>query len=276
MTDLLKDKSPKVTILVGSLIFVLGASIVAVTMYRDPSPDNSGVFGLMLALCGAVLAAYSLNIADRQRLIQTEVGKLSDRILQLGEKNELGLVELAGDASIYDYTDIIAQPKTLTIVLNHGQTWVSVHIERLRKRFADPTKETTFFVIHPESPLVPIVARKGNTEPSVILAKLRETISLLREIKGPQSRVNIYGHFLYNTYSACIGDKEAVVTAYFLSRGARTVPVFRFADVGSECVFRELVDDIKKLKLDSAYIGPSEFEALEQQPENVIPILKSV
>lgn len=259
----------------GVIIFIIGFSVLVWNAVNIPGAEATGMFGLLLAWSGAAALIYYFNIANRNYVIQSEFAKLQENIGSAGGMNELGLVEIRKDSTIYDYTDIIIKPRNLVIILNHGQTWVSLHIDRLRKRLSDPTKETTFFFVHPNSPLVSAVARKASMEPSAFVGKVNETVARINEIKHPQTKVNIYGHYLYNTYSACIGDTEAVITPYYISRGIRTVPSFRFADIGDECVFRELVEDAKRLKLDAAHIEVPASANSTADITKIVPISKS-
>jgi len=275
MKQRLIELSPKVALIVGCCGLGLGFTVLVWLTLSSPSPATIGVLGLLLASFGALVIVYSLNTFSRQSLFQRELEKVREGLIRAGERNALGLVEIGNDASVYDYTNAIVKPDKLVILLNDGRTWVSVHRERLRKRFADASKETTIFLIHPNSPFVAVLARKGSTESESINNRIRETLGIIQEIKTQDSNIVIFGHYLYNTYAACIGDKEALVTPYFTSRGSRTVPVFRYEDIGPNCYFRSLLEDVERLKLDAAFLDSTMGDRSLSDTDNVIRMQQS-
>jgi hypothetical protein len=173
------------------------------------------------------------------------------------EYGRLGLTEIHADCTAFDYGPIIGDSMRLIVVLNDGRTWASVHRDRLRKRFSDGNKETVFIVVHPDSAMVEVLARKGCKEINVIGGRIRETVQLLEEIKNDDTKLEVLGHYLFNPHAIVIGDDAAVITPFFHSRGGRTVPAFKYQDVGQGCYFRELVKDVELLRIDAKDIRSS-------------------
>lgn len=164
--------------------------------------------------------------------------------------NSLGLVRILPDSDRLDYDRLIEQPRRLIVQLNDGRTWASVHHERLRRRLEDPAKDTTIFLVHPDSEIIPLLARKGSTDPEILRGKIKETLNILREVAGP-GNLEVLGHSLYNPHSLIMGDEDAVVIPYFTSRGSRSIPAFLYRATGGADYFSALESDLESLRVDS-------------------------
>ncbi len=163
----------------------------------------------------------------------------------------MGLKNITPDSTSYDYGPILLNSQRLVLLVNDGRTWLSVHRDKLRKRFADPNKETTVFLIHPDSHLVRVLARKGSSDVSSVQAKIIESVQLLTEIKTNTTKLEILGHDLFNPFSAVLGDNEAIVMPYFVSRGSRAVPAISYENNGPGCYFSMLEEDLEALRKDA-------------------------
>jgi len=168
----------------------------------------------------------------------------------------LGLIEVSIDGNYYDYTSLILESKNLKIVLNEGRSWVSRNLNLLRERFKNPNMETVFYLLHPDSPMLTVLARKVNSTPDDQRSKIADTIRLLNENKCPETKLRIYGHFLYNPYSLFLSEDFAIVVPYFISRARKTLNLFRFQDIDDAyCHHKELQLDLKELQNDSEDIS---------------------
>lgn len=235
------------------------------------------VLGILLALVGALLGGYCLMRGQvgmtsensgvdcgpgLSGQVESYVEKsvksvLADKLLLAFETGHLGLQSLVAESSGFDYGQIIQESRKLTIVLNDGRTWLSTQRERLRKRFADPSKETVVFLIHPRSAFVEVLARKGSKDARVIRERIMESVEMIEDISSGGGRVSVLGHFLFNPQSVVIGDGMAVVTPYYFGRGGRAVPAFVFKDAGEGSYVRLLTDDLELLLIDSEALKSS-------------------
>lgn len=254
------------------LILVPWSSAVAHTDYARWMV--SGVLltaGLLTALIATKLERLESGLVSglAARLSELENGLVRD-IGLTKEFSRIGLIEACADASTYDYGRIISESKKLVILLNDGRTWISVHRDRLRRRFADSAKETVVYLVHPDSPMVGVLARKAGRDVPALQGRIRETVEILNEIREPQTALEILGHHLFNPHSLVIGDDMAVLTPYFASRGGRTVPAFRFEDTGADCFLRDIVEDLERLRLDSASIAAIGSPAQTRQTPDVL------
>lgn len=178
-------------------------------------------------------------------------GAIVDAVSLSRGASNVGICEIVADSGLYDYDALFAQSQRLVIALNDGRTWLSVHRDRLRRRVQDTSKETTIFLIDPNSEMVGVLARKGSTTKNAIQARIAESVQLLSELVVPGAQLEVLGHSLFNPHAAVVGDNRALLTPYFASRGGRTVPVFCFEDSGPQSFFRQLRDDLEALRTDA-------------------------
>jgi hypothetical protein len=198
---------------------------------------------------------YVRATEESAQAILKSVERTSEAILErlsvADEAMRMGLSQIHPDASNFDYVPMIDNAARLTIVLNDGRTWVSHHAVKLRKRFLDPAKSTTFFFLHPDSPMQQVLARKYGSSEEILVAKLNETLVMLADMSSPHSNVEVFAHKLFNPHSVFVADSFILISPYFHSRTRRTVPALRFHDAGEGCFFREVSEDIEGLKLDA-------------------------
>lgn len=235
------------TLTVGIIICCVGLTLLTWLTFINFTVALTGI-ALFLAISGTALIAFQINTVRREEAIRRETGEIKRVFF---ENSPLGLVSVSTDASAHDYSELIISPRRLVIVLNDGRTWLSIHKERLRKRFSDPTKTTTIFLLHPRSEFLSTLAKKESTDVRNLQTKIYESLEIIASVRQSNQRLEVLGHHLYNTQSVVVGDAEAAVTPYFLSRGGRTVPVYTFIDMGGPCYFRDIADDVDQLRLDS-------------------------
>lgn len=244
---------------VGGVLVLVGILLLFVAAL-GPYPLAFGVFGAVMCTVGALIWTSQLIASTQFERFETTVGDIVRHgLVQHSELSAaydgLGLREIHSDCTAFDYGSIISESGRLIVVLNDGRTWASVHRDRLRRRFADSTKETTLILTHPESPMVQVLARKGSKDIEAIRGRIRDTVQLLEEIKNDHTSLEILGHFLFNPQAVVIGDDTAVVTPFFLSRGGRTVPAFKYQDLGKPCYFRDLLEDVERVRMDTKDIS---------------------
>lgn len=256
--------------LVGGVVLAVGIALLAISYILEPSVLTVQLFALILSMAGMLGAFYGLNAQHRRQLFESEFDKVQRNTTTGSGSKDIGLAKIEKDATLYDYGPLIANSRVLFIVLNQGQPWVSIHKDRLKSRFKDPTKETTIFLVHPASPVVDLLAKKAAVDREKLAQKLLESISQLSDLSPNPGNVNIYGHHLFNTYFAMVGDNEAAIAPYFLSRGSDVAPVFQFENTGENCFYREICSDVKRLKLDSEDLRP--WLAAVRNSASIIPL----
>lgn len=248
------------------LLFVGFAFLVAASVAKAPALLTISMAGLFLGVGFVTLVYEVFLLRDFEHLSKNNLDRIATALVELREslgqrfeltkaQNRVGMVDASEDCTTYDYGPLLLDSRALVVVLNDGRTWASVHRDRLRKRFADPSKATTFILCHPESAMLPVLARKGSTTIDVIQSRIAETIQLLLDIKQPETVLELLGHHLFNPFTLVLGDENAIITPYFFSRGGRTVPAMKFQDLGGPCYFRDIVDDVERLRIDARDIS---------------------
>jgi hypothetical protein len=108
--------------------------------------------------------------------------------------------------------------------------------------------------------MVNVLARKLGLNPNTIKSKISETVKMISEAKTEISNVRVLGHDLYNPHSLFLSEDIAMITPYFVSRGRRQVPLFRYRNVGGASYYQQLRDDIHNVIEAAADISEYSFD----------------
>jgi len=195
----------------------------------------------------AAVAAGQENIVSRMAAHEVEV---LSRLNIANQARQIGITEITRDARMYDFADLFGAQR-MTAVLNDGRTWVSNNAPKLRARLADATKMTTLYVIHPESPMIAVMARKEGTTVEAVRMKIDETLRLLSSLMVEGTNLKVFGHMLFNPHTLYMCESFAVVTPYFHARARRSTPAIRYDDTSHLSLYRELQADLEALALDA-------------------------
>jgi len=234
-----------VTLLVGLLI-------TSVALYVEKGSWSWPVF---FATIGAALLvggfASSLHewIIRREFLATVDAGTERIRELVAISRNmeRLGLRDVDVDCNTYDFAALIATSNRLVVCVNDGRTWLSRNSEHLKERFKLSDKETSFIIMHHESPALAIQAAKVGSTHEALQMKAHESLAILKRLRSPQTKLKVYGHHFYNPQAVYLGDDTAYITTYFTSTGRREVPLYVFRKAGNNCFFSKLEEDLKQL-----------------------------
>ena len=241
---------------IGAVLLAIAATVGGLSWIALVS-----LFGSVLAVAGLIIGVLASKLEKFETGLLVDLTGLENGLLRdltglvrdvglAKQFGALGLAEVWKDSTTYDYSQVMTS-RRLVVVLNDGRTWTSVHRDKLRRRFADPSKHTVIFLIHPASPMVDVLARKASKDSETIKARIKDTVELLQEIREPSTSLEVLGHHLFNPQSLVLADDCALITPYFLSRGGRAVPVLRYEDTGGECFFKDLEKDVELLRLDA-------------------------
>lgn len=201
-----------------------------------------------------ILGSLEVGRGEIVQHMRTHEQQIVSRLDVANQARYMGLAEITRDARGYDYT-MLLEESNLVAVLNDGRSWVSNNAPKLRKRFADPTKKTKILVIHPDSPMYQVIAKKEGTTVEAVRMKLDETLRVLATLTTPSTELEIFGHFLYNPHTIFLCDSFALVTPYFHSRTRRASPIFKYEDTSPTALYLEIRSDIDALDLDAVRIN---------------------
>lgn len=211
--------------------------------------------GITFAVTGSVLAVLATKLERVESDLLRDLATLARDVGLTRQFGAVGLSEVWVDSTTYDFGQVITSSRRLVIMLNEGRTWCSVHRDKLRARFADRSTETVVFVIHPESPMIDVLARKASRDSATIRRRIVDTVELLQEIRSPNTSLEILGHFVFNPHALILGDSRALISPYFTARGGRTVPVLCYEDTGASCFFKDIEKDVELLRIDARDIS---------------------
>jgi hypothetical protein len=257
--------SLRATLLTAVALFVAAALASALLLLAPTSAPTASILSAVTAGClgaaivvatRAFLSTASVSIAgsgsgSHVDMLQRVTATIDRRLLVAEQAAKVGLAECHVDCNVYDFTNALSDSRTLTVMLNDGRTWTSVHRDRLRRRFEDATRTTTIFLVHPQSAMISVLARKGSIEPEVLRSRISETLTLLDEICLPTTQLEVLGHHLFNPHSLVLTDRSAMIIPYSTSRGRRTQPLLAFEDIGGDCFYRQVAADMERLRMDS-------------------------
>jgi len=244
------------SLIIGGLLFL----ILSLSLHEGFLASVSRELATALLVGGVWAGAYEfLMRRDFTGMQDANTNRIISKIETAENEHTLGLSEAMSTCERYDYSTLILNSKSLTIVLNDGRTWASWNTAHLKRRFADPEKDTVVILLHPDSPLLPIMAHKLGMDVISVRMKIAETVRLLNGTKSENTKLKILGHDLFSPHSAYLGDSYLVMTPYFFSRARSIPPLFKLQDVGGDCYFRRSLEDIRALELDCRDISKYEL-----------------
>ncbi|XWK89480.1 MAG: hypothetical protein U7127_05285 [Phormidium sp.] len=200
----------------------------------------------------------STNKSVAEQLLTTNQNTLNQLINQLHLAEEaklIGLESIVDGNSYCDETHWLLESKNLQLLLVDGKSWVSHYNDVLRKRFKDPEKTTTFILLHPESPMLSIHADKVTSNREALQQKIAGTVAALNQLRYQNTKLQIKGHHLYNTYSLLLSDTHAVMSPYFCAKEKKKPPIFIFQDQGDDSYYQKLKQDLEFLESEAEDIS---------------------
>jgi hypothetical protein len=242
-----------------SALIILGLVCIIISL----TTANSFLSSLFSEIAGVFLIGGSTSIiyemfarGDFVKINEQNTERILDEIRLSAQTESIGLVQVEEDSTKSDYAYLIENSGILIVVLNDGRTWTSMQAEGLRRRFKDPNKKTIFYLLHPESPMLAILARKVGASVTSLQSKILETVTLLNGLRTEKTQLEIYGHYLFNPHSLLVADQDVYVTPYFISRVRRFPPTYVFRKTEDQTGFyAKAVADLEALRLDSEEIS---------------------
>ena len=165
---------------------------------------------------------------------------------------EVGLVNVFATLDKRDTRQgaLIEFSPKLTVMVGSGKRWIDRHEQTLRIRLADPTKETHFICVHPESPFVEINAIKLGQSADLYREKLRRVRADLKKWNTCDRGLTIYQHKLADHSFACIGNSGGFFMPKFVTLNSNHAPVFEFQRGNNNDFLKQLDEDLNSLKID--------------------------
>lgn len=203
-----------------------------------------------------VVAVHGFRTVDKRiaRRLSDLVSDLNSNDTLTKSTRQLGLVELVPSITALSYGELFEDATDVTVLMNDGNQWIRNNLPWLRRRHVDNRAfKTTIILVHPASPYLSILARKQQTNESVLVSKIQRTAQIVYRDMGPT--VPCLGHFLVSAYSLVISEDTAVYVPYLTSRSRGTVPGLVFKRTQHAGFFDMLRADLDALRVDCRPIG---------------------
>ena len=248
-----------ITIALGISALGLGGIAVAPELSSETLKHLISTVGESLLVGG--LLAFAFEFALRRDILRMifEMKEDIDANKRWGEVSKsLGLASiLKSDHEIAD--ELIRDSINLALVMNDGRTWLSTHENEVEQRLSKSDRETTVYLVHPQSPHLISLSRKVDATEQELRHKIGETIKLLRRHQKNGHRLRVYGHFLPASYSLIHTESFSCQTPYPIGRKVEQVPVFVFANIGEgAAVYSSIAKDIETIHTHALELFPNE------------------
>jgi len=248
----LKNVLTITVIIIVGLIFLILSLTIENHYIKTICDDISSAF----LITGVVSILYEIFLRNQFiSIIENNSKSIISKITLSKNIDEMGVSNIIDNINDYNFKPLIEESKHLSIVLNDGRTWFSMHIDSFKIRFSDPSKSTHIYLLHPSSEKVlNIMSRKTGTNSKNLQLKIKESVKILNQIIKDETKLKISGHYLFNTFSLFLGDKYACISPYFTSRKRRLLPLIEIMKTSEKGLYDKLQEDIEELKEDSELI----------------------
>jgi hypothetical protein len=167
------------TYIIASLLIIVG--LAAIT-YKGSLPTNSWQVTYLGELSSALLVGGLLSVLFR--LFQDKESESNlRRLLRIHDSvDELGLKEILPESQAYNFTPLIDNASSLSIIMNDGLRWVGNNTVSLQNRMSRSGTLTEVFTVDPDSTFVDSLAAKTGVQPDELKKKIKDTWKRLDEI----------------------------------------------------------------------------------------------
>ena len=250
------------------LAAVLGLLIILILhawepnlLVRDPTGVIVGILPrhpiwiVIEHIASALLILSLWHFADNWFLRKEARAELMEHIRKVyGEAdlvkdaNGIGITALYGNSYAFNWDPILAESEQLVLVFGSGMRWVARNAEVLSKRFKDSSKVTHIFLIHPESPMVKVIATKLGSTPEKYVDQITDTVAQLSRMGASPLNTFVRGHFSTDCHFLCVGDNKGFLTPRYFATRSRHAPIFKFEGGQEGSFLARVVSDIEDLK----------------------------
>lgn len=215
---------------IASVMIILGLISIAYKGSLPPADWKVAYLGELSSalIVGGLLSLLFKIVQDKENETQLR------RLLRIHDSvDELGLREILPESQGYNFTNLIENSGTLSIVMNDGLRWVGNNTVALQERFSKKSV-TEFFTVDPDSVFVESLAAKTGTTPDDLRKKIRDTWQRLENSYNNSTKqgvLKIYRLKTYPTRSIFLSANMLVETPYQIAAGRANIPVYEFCKV---------------------------------------------
>ena len=218
------------TYVISSVLIILG--LVCILWQSNLRADH-GLRPYLSEISSAILVGGVLSVLYKMFEDKESKNDLR-RLLRIHDSvDELGLTEILPEVQGYNFTPLISDSASLSIVMNDGLRWIGNNAVNLEQRFSNKT-ETIFLLVDPDSQFVKCLANKISTTEDDLGKKIRDAWQRIESAfnkSQKQGVVRIYRIRTYPTKSMFFTEKHLVETPYQTASGRASIPVYVYNKV---------------------------------------------
>jgi len=220
--------------IIASLLIIVGLGSIA---YKGTLPVGHWQIAYLGELSSALLVGGLLSLMFK--VFQDKESEINlRRLLRIHDSvDELGLQEILPESQAYNFTPLIDDSDTLSVVMNDGQRWVGNHTVSLKNRMSKSGRITEIFTVDPDSSFIDSLASKTSIKPDELKKKITDTWKRLEEIydlSEKKGTLRIYRLKTYPTKSVFLTEDTFVETPYQTASGRANIPVYIYRKVARQ------------------------------------------
>lgn len=169
-----------------------------------------------------------------------------------------GLLEIMTDSKDFSFKPVLQDTIHFTAIMNDGRTWILQHYPDLQIRINTKGTTTDFYLVDPDGPFIPALARKTDYKEDDLRKKIQESIDNIKKLyeeSGKSSSLTISYLKNYPTQSLYFADDKVIVSPYQIACGRNKVPAYVYScENGHETIGEFLKKDLKNVQAESRMI----------------------
>lgn len=236
-----------VFIIVGLLLFIVGGKI-DIQFWQDVVRGVAGA----LFISGTFSVLHSAIERKEEEAYLTRLFSISSSV------KDSGLLDIMTDSKDYSFKSVLHDAVHFTAIMNDGRTWVLQHYADLKIRLNTNGSTTNFYLVDPDGPFIPALARKTNYDENRLREKIRESVANLKQLYADSEKkgtMTISYLKNYPTQSLYFADNRVIVSPYQIACGRNTVPAYVYSsESGRETIGAFLARDLRNVQAESRMI----------------------
>ena len=177
------------------------------------------------------------------------------RLLRIHDSvDDLGLVEILPEVQGFNFTEMVEDADSLSIVMNDGLRWIGNNTISLSKRFGKKAT-TEFFTVDPDSAFIPILAKKVSCDSEDLRKKIRDSWQRIEDAYNNSEKKSgfvIYAIETFPTKSVFLTEDQLVETPYQTAAGRAKIPLYLYKKVArTDSPYYFAANDISHLRTEA-------------------------
>jgi len=202
----------------------------------------------VLLVSGVLSLLYKIFYEHDNQIRLQKLFRIHDSI------EKIGLRSITSETQGFNFTDLIENSDSLSVVINDGLRWIGNYTTSLQHRLSKKGSRTEIFTVDPDGPFLSALANKIDMKEDNLRQKITDSWNRLREIHqkaGKKGDLKIYRLKNYPTHSLFLFDQNLIITPYQICSGRTNVPVYEYAKGKDDTFYFFALHDIENLRAES-------------------------